>query len=201
MSFELMKLPYGEKDLEPCISSETIGYHYGKHHQTYVNNLNNLIKGTEFEKLTLEEIIKKSKKDSEIAIFNNSAQIWNHDFYWNSLSPKNNNINDYEEVKNAISQGFGNIDNFINEFTEKSAKAFGSSWSWLVYADNSFKITTTSNADNPLIYDQTPIFTLDLWEHSYYIDYRNKRPEYIKSFLENLINWEFIYKNLQKIKK
>lgn len=197
--FKLMELPYKNNALEPYISSETISYHHGKHHQAYVNNLNKLIKGTDFENKTLEEIIKKAKESSETGIFNNSAQIWNHDFYWHSLTPNGTNINDHEEIKNAIDQSFESFESFRKEFTEKATKAFGSAWAWLVYNKKGLEIVITNNADTPILNtDTTPLLTLDLWEHGYYIDYRNRRPDYIKDFFDNLINWGFANNNLKK---
>mgnify|MGYP000465838655 CR=1 FL=1 len=191
MSFELPPLPYELDALEPHISKETLSYHYGKHHQTYINNLNNLIPGSDFEKLSLEELILKSSG----GIFNNAAQIWNHTFYRNSLSP-NGGGEPTGALADAINASFGSFAEFKAKFTDSAINNFGSSWTWLVKnADGSLAIVNTSNAATPLTDDAvTPLITVDLWEHAYYIDYRNLRPSYMEAFWA-LANWEFASAN------
>ncbi|QRN41482.1 MAG: superoxide dismutase [Fe] [Neisseriaceae bacterium] len=197
MSFELPKLPYEKNALEPHISEETINYHYGKHHQTYVNNLNNLLADNkDYANLCLEEIIQKAPAGG---LFNNSAQVWNHTFYWNCLSP-NGGGRPTGMLLEALEKNFGSFDSFVEEFTKQATANFGSGWTWLVKkADGSLTIVNTSNADTP-IKDKslTPILTVDIWEHAYYIDYKNARPEYLKHFWE-LVNWEFASENLGQI--
>lgn len=191
MSFELPALPYEKNALEPHISAETLEYHYGKHHNTYVVNLNNLIKGTEFEGKSLEEIIKTSTG----GIFNNAAQVWNHTFYWHCLSPKGGNA-PTGAVAVAINKAFGSFEAFKEELTKSAVGNFGSGWTWLVKkADGSLAIVNTSNAATPLTNGDKPLLTVDVWEHAYYIDYRNARPKYLENFWA-LVNWEFVAKNL-----
>ncbi|AJQ99349.1 MULTISPECIES: superoxide dismutase [Fe] [Hafnia] len=191
MSFELPALPYEKNALEPHISAETLEYHYGKHHNTYVVNLNNLIKGTEFEGKSLEEIIKTSTG----GIFNNAAQVWNHTFYWHCLSPKGGNA-PTGAVADAINKAFGSFEAFKEELTKSAVGNFGSGWTWLVKkADGSLAIVNTSNAATPLTNGDKPLLTVDVWEHAYYIDYRNARPKYLENFWA-LVNWEFVAKNL-----
>lgn len=191
MSFELPALPYEKNALEPHISAETLEYHYGKHHNTYVVNLNNLIKGTEFEGKSLEEIIKTSTG----GIFNNAAQVWNHTFYWHCLSPKGGNA-PTGAVADAINKAFGSFEAFKEELTKSAVGNFGSGWTWLVKkADGSLAIVNTSNAATPLTNGDKPLLTVDVWEHAYYIDYRNARPKYLGNFWA-LVNWEFVAKNL-----
>jgi Fe-Mn family superoxide dismutase len=186
MAIELPALPYARDALAPHISAETLDYHYGKHHQTYVTNLNNLIKGTENENLDLETIIKKSQG----GVFNNAAQIWNHTFYWNSLSPKGGGEPD-GKLADAIKKSFGGFAQFKEEFTKTSVGTFGSGWGWLVQrADGSLGLVSTSNAGTPITGTDRPLLTCDVWEHAYYIDYRNARPKYLEAFW-NLVNWEF----------
>ena len=186
MAIELPALPYAKNGLVPHISEETLEYHYGKHHQTYVTNLNNLISGTEFEGLSLEEIIVKSSGP----IFNNAAQVWNHTFYWNSLSP-NGGGEPTGALANVINRSFGSFAQFKEEFTKCAVTTFGSGWAWLVKnADGSLALVSTSNAGCPLTTGQTPLLTCDVWEHAYYIDYRNARPAYLEAFWA-LVNWDF----------
>jgi len=190
MEHTLPPLPYAIDALAPAISQETLEYHYGKHHQAYVTNLNNLIKGTEFEALSLEEIIKKSSG----GIFNNSAQIWNHTFFWNSLTPNGKGAPD-GALADAINAKWGSFDKFKEEFTKSAVGNFGSSWTWLVKkADGSLDIVNTSNAATPLTTDAKALITIDLWEHAYYIDYRNVRPKFIETFFK-LANWDFAAAN------
>ncbi|MBX7146789.1 MAG: superoxide dismutase [Alphaproteobacteria bacterium] len=198
MSFELPKLPYSESALEPYISAETISFHYGKHHATYVTNTNNLIKDTPLASKTLEEIIKTTAQNqSQRGIFNNAAQIWNHTFFWNSMKPKGGGKPSLDLSK-KIDQAFGSYDQFCTLFKQAATTQFGSGWAWLVQDGDTLKITQTSNADLPLIHRQKPLLTLDVWEHAYYIDYRNKRPDFIQAFLDHLLNWDFVEENLSK---
>ncbi|KTA92869.1 superoxide dismutase [Aeromonas salmonicida subsp. smithia] len=192
MAFELPALPYAINALEPHISQETLEYHHGKHHNTYVVNLNNLVPGTEFEGKSLEEIIKTSTG----GIFNNAAQIWNHTFYWHCLSPNGGN-EPTGALADAINKAFGSFAEFKDAFTKSAISNFGSSWTWLVKkADGSLAIVNTSNAGCPLTEaGTTPLLTVDLWEHAYYIDFRNLRPKYMETFW-TLVNWEFVAKNL-----
>lgn len=190
MEHTLPALPYAMDALQPHISKETLEFHYGKHHQTYVTNLNNLIKGTEFESASLEEIVKKSSG----GVFNNAAQIWNHTFYWNSLSPKGGGAPS-GALAAAIDKKWGSFDAFKEAFTKSAVGNFGSSWTWLVKkTDGSLDIVNTSNAATPVTTADTPLITCDLWEHAYYIDYRNRRPDYLGAFW-SLVNWDFASKN------
>ncbi|NYT83012.1 superoxide dismutase [Fe] [Alcaligenaceae bacterium] len=191
MAFTLPPLPYALDALAPTISKETLEFHHGKHHQAYVTNLNNLIAGTEFENASLEDIIKKSSG----GVFNNAAQVWNHTFYWNSMSP-----NGGGEPTGALLEGikskWGSVEGFKDAFNKSAAGNFGSGWTWLVKkSDGSLDIVNTSNAATPLTTSDVPLFTCDVWEHAYYIDYRNARPKYLESFW-NLVNWEFAASNL-----
>jgi Fe-Mn family superoxide dismutase len=194
MSFELPALPYAKNALVPHISEETLEFHHGKHHNAYVVNLNNLVKGTEFEGKSLEDVIKTSSG----GIFNNAAQIWNHTFYWHSLSPKGGG-EPTGAVGAAISKTWGSFDKFKEEFNKMAVGNFGSSWTWLVKkADGSLAIVNTSNAGTPITEaGVTPLITVDLWEHAYYIDFRNLRPKYLEAFWA-LVNWEFANANLAK---
>ena len=191
MTFELPPLPFAKNALEPYISEETLEYHHGKHHQTYVKNLNNLITGTGYETMTLEEII----KESEGAVFNNAAQVYNHSFYWNCLTPKKNAKALNGALSDAIVAGFGSFEAFKEEFTKTAIGTFGSGWAWLVKNSNGqLSVVSTSNAGTPITSGQTPLLTCDVWEHAYYVDYRNARPKYVESFWE-LVNWSFVNDN------
>ncbi|MGO4999174.1 superoxide dismutase [Fe] [Oceanisphaera sp. W20_SRM_FM3] len=193
MAFELPALPYAKNALLPHISEETLEYHYGKHHNSYVVNLNNLVPGTEFEGKSLEEIIKTSAG----GVFNNAAQIWNHTFYWHCLAP-NGGGEPTGALADAIKAAFGSFDAFKEEFTKSCVTNFGSGWTWLVKnTDGTVAIANTSNAGCPLTGDATPLLTCDVWEHAYYIDYRNVRPDYVKAFW-SLVNWEFAAENFAK---
>ena len=187
MKHELMKLPYAS--LAPLMSDETLEYHHGKHHNTYVTNLNNLIAGTKFEEMSLEEIV----KNSEGGLFNNSAQVFNHDFFFNGLTPTQGAIP--ASVESALTKSFGSVDKFKEEFTAKAIGQFGSGWAWLVLDKGELKIVTTSNAGCPITDGLKPVLTCDVWEHAYYIDARNARPVYLENFWK-LVNWEFVAKNL-----
>jgi Fe-Mn family superoxide dismutase len=194
MAFTLPELPYAKDALAPTISAETLEYHYGKHHQTYVDKLNGLVPGTEYEGKSLEDIIKTSSG----GVFNNAAQIWNHTFYWNSLSP-NGGGEPTGAVADAINAAFGSFADFKAKFNDSAVNNFGSSWTWLVKkADGSLAIVNTSNAGTPITEDGvTPLITVDLWEHAYYIDFRNARPKYLEGFW-SLVNWDFANENLAK---
>ncbi|MEQ1600334.1 MAG: superoxide dismutase [Fe] [Methylophilaceae bacterium] len=192
MEHTLPALPYAKDALAPVISAETIEFHYGKHHQTYVTNLNNLIKGTEFENSTLEEIVLKASG----GIFNNAAQVWNHTFYWNGLKPQGGGAPS-GELAAAIDKAFGSFDEFKKQFTQKAITTFGSGWAWLVKnKDGSLSLESTSNAATPLTAGQKPLLTIDVWEHAYYIDYRNARAKYAEEFW-SIVNWDFVAANFK----
>ncbi|HMU80584.1 MAG TPA: Fe-Mn family superoxide dismutase [Microthrixaceae bacterium] len=191
MAFELPPLPYAQDALAPHISPETLEYHYGKHHQTYVTNLNKLVEGTEFENASLEDVILKS----DGGLFNNSAQVWNHTFYWNSMSPNGGGA-PTGAVADAIDGAFGSYDDFKAKFAEAATTQFGSGWAWLVDNGSGLEIMKTSNADLPMKHGAKALLTIDVWEHAYYIDFRNARPNYISTFLDSLVNWDFVAQNL-----
>lgn len=192
MSFELPSLPFPKDSLRPYISEETIEFHYGKHHAAYVNNLNNLIVGTEYESFSLEEIIIKSSGP----IFNNAAQTWNHTFFWNCLSPNGGGI-PKGLVLDEINKNFGSFDEFKSKFSNSAISLFGSGWAWLAKAnDGTLQIVQLSNAGNPMTQGMKPILTIDVWEHAYYIDYRNARSKFVDSFWE-IVNWDFVLQNLR----
>lgn len=193
MAFTLPALPYAKNALAPYISEETLEYHYGKHHNTYVTNLNKLIAGTEYENLSLEDIIKKSRSGG---VFNNAAQTWNHTFYWHCLSPKGGD-EPTGKLADSIVKAFGSFNDFKEQFTQTAITTFGSGWAWLVQdKDGALKIISTSNAGTPMTEGQQALMTCDVWEHAYYIDYRNARPEYLKAFW-SLVNWDFVESNLR----
>ena len=190
MAYELPALPYEKDALEPHISRETLEYHYGKHHQTYVTNLNKLVPGTEFEGLSLEDIIRQASG----GIFNNAAQIWNHTFYWNCLSPNGGGGPD-GALAEAIDKTFGSFGAFREKFSTSAATNFCSGWTWLVKdSDGNLEIVNTSNAGTPLTEGKHALLTCDVWEHAYYIDYRNARPKYVEAYW-NLVNWDFVLEN------
>ncbi len=190
MEHKLPPLPYEQNALEPYISAETLEYHYGKHHQTYVTNLNKLIAGTEYADMSLEDIIKKSSG----GLFNNAAQVWNHTFYWNCLSP-NGGGQPSGALAEAIDKTFGSLDQFKEQFSQKAITTFGSGWGWLVKnPDGGLEIMSTGNAGTPMTEGKTALLTCDVWEHAYYIDYRNARPKYVENFW-NLVNWDFVAQN------
>ncbi|MFN7148423.1 MAG: superoxide dismutase [Microthrixaceae bacterium] len=191
MAFELPALPYAQDALAPHISAETLEYHYGKHHQTYVTNLNKLVEGTEFENASLTDVIMKS----DGGLFNNSAQVWNHTFYWNSMSPDGGGA-PTGEVADAINSAFGSYDDFKSKFAEAATTQFGSGWAWLVDSGSGLEIMKTSNADLPMKHGSKALLTIDVWEHAYYIDFRNARPNYISTYLDSLLNWDFVAQNM-----
>ncbi len=193
MKHELPALPFAQDALAPVISAETLDYHYGKHHNAYVTNLNNLAPGTEFENSSLEEIIMKASG----GIFNNAAQVWNHTFYWNCLSPNGGGAPS-GDLGAAMDAAFGSFDNFKAEFSKAAATNFGSGWTWLVKnADGSLAIASTSNAGTPMTSGQTALLTVDVWEHAYYVDYRNARPKYLEEIWK-ILNWDFVAEQFAK---
>ena len=192
MAIELPPLPYDRAALEPHISGETLDFHYGKHHKAYVDNLNKMIEGTEFADMPLEQIIRKSQG----AMFNNAAQVWNHTFYWNCMKPAGGG-EPSGKLLEAINKAFGDFAKFKEQFSDNAVKTFGSGWGWLVQRpDGSVALVSTSNAATPLTGEDTALLTCDVWEHAYYIDYRNARPKYVESFW-NLVNWDFVASNLK----
>jgi superoxide dismutase, Fe-Mn family len=195
MAFELPSLPYAPDALAPVISKETIEYHYGKHHQAYVTNLNKLVENTPNANLGLEELIRKVHGQvNEKKVFNNAAQVWNHTFYWHSLSPQGGG-EPTGAIATAIQKSFGDFASFKQKFSEAAANQFGSGWAWLVKTSDGLAIEATSNADTPMAVGKTCVLTIDVWEHAYYIDYRNARPKYIEEFWK-LVNWDFASKNV-----
>jgi len=195
-SIVLPPLPYVENALEPVITAKTLSFHYGKHHKAYVDNLNKLITGTDYSDLSLEEIIKGTAGRLErVAIFNNAAQIWNHSFYWNSLSPKGGG-EPPAALKHKIESSFGSFDAFKKEFAAAAVSQFGSGWAWLILEDGKLKVVKTANAEDPLTTGKKPLLTIDVWEHAYYLDYQNRRPDYVNAVLDKLINWEFALQNV-----
>ncbi|MDD3181967.1 MAG: superoxide dismutase [Alphaproteobacteria bacterium] len=196
MSFELPSLPYPKEALEPHISARTFECHHGKHHQAYVTNLNNLITGTPLAAEPLEEIIRQTSKDESMtSIFNNAAQVWNHTFFWSSLSPKGGR-EPTGKVEAAIKGAFGSVQTFKDQFKQTGVAQFGSGWVWLVEEAREFKIVKTANAQTPLAVGQKALVTCDVWEHAYYLDYQNRRPDFLQEFLDHLINWDFIAQNM-----
>ena len=196
MTFELPSLPYANDALAPYMSSETLDFHHGKHHQTYVTNLNNLVKDTDMKDSSLEEIVVKSSKDSSMAgIFNNAGQHWNHILFWQCMKP-NGGGSMPSELESRITSDLGGIDQFKEAFIQAGTTQFGSGWAWLAIDNGKLVVTKSPNASNPLVDGMKPILGCDVWEHSYYIDYRNKRPDYLKAFLDGLVNWEFVASQL-----
>ena len=196
MTLELPPLPYDQKALEPHISANTLSFHYGKHHQAYVTNYNNLVKDTPLADKSLEDVIKEVAGDSsKVGVFNNGAQVWNHTFFWNSMTP-NGGGKPSGELASKIDADLGGYDKFIADFKTAGTTQFGSGWAWLVLDKGKLAITKTANADTPLAHGQTALFTIDVWEHAYYLDYQNRRPDFISVVLEKLVNWDFVAKNL-----
>ncbi len=195
MAFELPPLPYPKDALAPHISAETLEYHHGKHHAAYVTNLNKLIEGKPEANKSLEEIIMGSEIGT--GVFNNAAQVWNHTFYWSSMKPKGGG-QPTGDLLAAITRDFGSFEKFKEEFANAGATQFGSGWAWLVVQNGKLAVTKTPNADLPMKHGQKALLTMDVWEHAYYIDYRNARPKYIETFLNSLANWDFALENLKK---
>jgi Fe-Mn family superoxide dismutase len=190
-------LPYADDALDPHISGKTLQFHHGKHHKTYVEKANSLINDTEFADLDLEEIIKKTYGVAQhTAIFNNTAQAWNHTFYWHCMKPEGGGEPE-GEIADRINSTFDSYDNFVSVFMEAATGRFGSGWAWLVLDDDQLKIVNTINAETPLAENKKPLLTVDVWEHAYYLDYQNKRAEYLENFIKNLINWDFVNANLK----
>lgn len=195
----LPQLPFDPNALEPQISSKTLEFHHGKHHQAYVDNLNKLIAGTPMDNDTLEHIILKTAgKEGKESIFNNAAQVYNHNFFWKCLRPISSDNIIPVELKNAVIHSFGSWEKMIEELKGAAMSQFGSGWAWLVKEDNNVKIIKTANGDNPLTHGQKPLFTIDVWEHAYYLDYQNRRADYVNSVVDELANWEFALENLKE---
>lgn len=196
MTITLPPLPYAQNALEPHITANTLSFHYGKHHQAYVTNLNNLLKDSPLAGKSLEEIIMASAKDaSKAGIFNNAAQVWNHTFYWNSMKPNGGGA-PTGKIAQMIDKDFGGFDKFKEAFKQAATTQFGSGWAWLVLDGGTLKITKTGNADLPMAHGQKALLTIDVWEHAYYLDFQNRRPDYVTTFLDKLVNWDFAEKNL-----
>ena len=196
MSFELPKLNYTKNALAPIMSEETLDLHHGKHHQNYITNLNKFIKDTNMSKMTLEEIIINSSKDkSKVGIFNNASQHWNHLLFWKCMKPNGGGAIP-AKLKKRIVSDFGSVEEFKKQFIQAGVTQFGSGWCWLSIDNGKLVVNKTSNAENTIIYNMKPILGCDLWEHSYYVDYKNRRPEYLENFFEKLINWDFVDSNL-----
>lgn len=195
--FILAPLPYADNALEPVISANTLSFHYGKHHKTYVDNLNNLVAGTDLAGQSLEQIIRAvAGKADKAGIFNNVAQVWNHMFYWHSLSP-NGGGEPPADLKQKIEQSFGSLDACKKEFANAAMTQFGSGWAWLVQDGDKIAIAKTGNAESPITQNVRPLLTIDVWEHAYYLDYQNRRADYVNTILDKLINWEFAQANLR----
>ena len=196
MSFELPSLPYANDALAPYMSAETLDFHHGKHHQTYVTNLNNLLKDHELQSSSLEDIVVKTSKDASMAgIFNNAGQHWNHILFWQCMKP-NGGGSIPSELEGRLNSDFGSVEQFKEAFIQAGTTQFGSGWAWLAIENGKLVVTKSPNASNPLVDGMKPILGCDVWEHSYYIDYRNKRPDYLKAFLDSLVNWEFVASQL-----
>jgi Fe-Mn family superoxide dismutase len=196
--FTLPTLPYADTALAPVISANTLGFHYGKHHKTYVDNLNNLVKGTDLEGQSLEAIVAATAgKADKAPVFNNAAQVWNHTFYWNCLR-QNGGGAPPAKLAQMIDAGFGSFDNFKKEFAQACVTQFGSGWGWLVADGGALKVVKTANAEVPFTKGQKPLLTIDVWEHAYYLDYQNRRADYVNAVIEKLLNWQFAEENLAK---
>jgi superoxide dismutase, Fe-Mn family len=195
-NISLPPLPYAQNALAPIISENTISFHYGKHHQTYVNNTIKMIAGTELEKATAEEIVKRTAgRADQAALFNNAAQVFNHTFYWNSMKPGGGG-EPQGKIAGKIKESFGSYQKFVEVFSNAAATQFGSGWAWLVVDGGKLQVVKTPNADTPIVTSAKPLIAIDVWEHAYYLDYQNRRADYIKAFVEKLLNWDFAEKNL-----
>lgn len=200
MTYKQPALPYANNALEPHISANTISFHYGKHHATYVTKYNGLVEGTPLDDMSLEEVILKTVDDeSKVGVFNNGAQAWNHSFYWNCLTPSGGGIPTGEVAKKIV-EDFGSIEKFNEELKNAAATQFGSGWVWLVLENGMLKVVKTANASNPMTSGQTPLLCIDVWEHAYYLDYQNRRPDHVAAVIDNLLNWEFVNKNYEAAK-
>jgi len=196
--FTLPSLPFSPNQLEPHLSEKTLEYHYGKHHQAYVDNLNKLITGTPMENDSLEHVVLKTAgRDGKETIFNNAAQAYNHEFFWKCLKPADKEMSISVELKNAVIHSFGTWEKMIEDLKGAALSQFGSGWVWLVKEDSNVKIVKTANADTPLVHGQRPLFVIDVWEHAYYLDYQNRRADYVTGVLEHLANWDFALANLK----
>jgi len=196
MAITLIDLPYSKDALEPHISARTLDFHHGKHHNAYVTNTNNLIKGTELENLDLESIIRKTATDpAKAGIFNNAAQVWNHAFYWQCMKPGGGGT-PTGAIAKKIETDFGGYADFVEAFKNAGATQFGSGWAWLILDNGKLQVVKTGNADTPLAHNQKALLTVDVWEHAYYLDYQNRRPDYLTTFIDKLINWDFVNSNL-----
>lgn len=196
MAYELPALPYDYTALEPHISKSTLEFHHDKHHAGYVSKFNAAVEGTDMDSKSIEDVIKAAAVDpAKSGLFNNAAQAWNHSFYWNCMKP-NGGGQPTGALAEKINADFGSFDKFVEEFKTAGATQFGSGWAWLVLDNGTLKVTKTSNAENPMTAGQTPLLTMDVWEHAYYLDYQNKRPDYIDTFLSSLVNWDFVAANL-----
>ena len=197
MAFNLPALPYAEDALEPYYSAKTISFHHGKHHKTYIDNLNKLVAGTDLENKTLDEIIQIAAEDpAKMGMFNNAAQIWNHTFFWNCMKPAGGG-RPQGELARQIETAFGGYDKFTEQFKAAAVGRFGSGWGWLVLDGGALKIVSTPNAETPLAKKQVALLTVDVWEHAYYLDYQNRRADFVQAFLDHLVNWEFVAQNLK----
>ncbi len=197
MAYKQPALPFAEDALEPFVSAKTLSFHYGKHHVAYITNYNNLVAGTPLEGLSLEEVMTQTAADPQkVGIFNNGAQAWNHSFYWNCLAP-NGGGEPSGELGAKITEDFGSFDKFKDELKSAAATQFGSGWAWLVLDGEKLKVVKTGNAQTPLTSGQKPILTIDVWEHAYYLDYQNRRPDYVATVIDNLLNWEFAAENFR----
>jgi Fe-Mn family superoxide dismutase len=198
MAFELPPLPYAKNALEPHMSAKTLDFHHDKHHRAYVTTLNKLVEGTALANLSLEEIVRKTAKDEANApIFHNAAQTWNHTFFWHSMKPQGGG-KPSERVLVSIDQAFGGFDRFREEFTAAAEGQFGSGWAWLILDGGELKVIKTAGANTPIAHRQTPLMVCDVWEHAYYLDYQNRRPDFVRAFLDHLVNWEFVAQNLEQ---
>jgi Fe-Mn family superoxide dismutase len=198
MAFVLPPLPYPEDALEPVYSARTISFHYGKHHKAYVDNLNKLIAGTDLENAALEKIILAAAADTtKVGMFNNSAQVWNHTFFWHCMKPGGGG-KPGGEVAARIEAAFGSYESFAEQFKATAVGRFGSGWGWLVLDGGNLKLVSTPNAETPMTKGQVALLTVDVWEHAYYLDYQNRRPDFVQAFLDKLVNWDFVAKNLAK---
>jgi Fe-Mn family superoxide dismutase len=198
MAYEQPALPYAKDALAPYISANTLEFHYGKHHAAYISKYNGMVEGTEYANKSIEEVIKAVYGDSsKTGIFNNAAQAWNHSFYWNCMKPGGGGT-PTGALADKINSDFGSFDKFKEEFKTAGGTQFGSGWAWLVLDNGTLKVTKTPNAETPLQSGQTPLLTMDVWEHAYYLDYQNKRPDYADAFINNLINWDFVAENFAK---
>jgi Fe-Mn family superoxide dismutase len=196
MAFTLPPLPYAKNALVPHISEQTLEFHYGKHHQTYVTNLNNLVQGSENESKSLEDLIKLSAAKADmVGVFNNAAQVWNHTFFWNCMK-QNGGGQPTGVLLEKINASFGSYEKFAADFKQAALTQFGSGWAWLVQEGDALKITKTANADLPMVHGQQALLTCDVWEHAYYLDYQNRRADFVQTFLDHLVNWDFVSQNL-----